>query len=69
MVLAKVVGTLVSTQKESSMDGLKFLVLQNVDIDGKSMQSMPVLEKWYYMPVEVLPVKQNKQIIALAMQL
>jgi microcompartment protein CcmK/EutM len=37
MVLAKVVGTLVSTQKESSMDGLKFLVLQNVDIDGKSI--------------------------------
>ncbi len=36
MVLAKVVGTLVSTQKESSMDGLKFLVLQNVDIEGKS---------------------------------
>jgi microcompartment protein CcmK/EutM len=36
MVLAKVVGTLVSTQKESSMDGLKFLVLQNVAIDGKS---------------------------------
>jgi microcompartment protein CcmK/EutM len=36
MVLAKVVGTLVSTQKESSMDGLKFLVLQNVNIEGKS---------------------------------
>jgi len=35
MVLAKVVGTLVSTQKESSMDGLKFLVLQNVDIEGQ----------------------------------
>ena len=35
MVLAKVVGTLVSTQKESSMDGLKFLILQNVDIEGK----------------------------------
>jgi microcompartment protein CcmK/EutM len=36
MVLAKVVGTLVSTQKESSMDGLKFLVLQNVDLEGKA---------------------------------
>ena len=35
MVLAKVVGTLVSTQKQSSMDGLKFLILQNVDIEGK----------------------------------
>ena len=36
MVLAKVVGTLVSTQKEPSMDGLKFLILQNVDLDGKA---------------------------------
>ena len=34
MVLAKVVGTLVSTQKEASMEGLKFLVLQQVDLDG-----------------------------------
>ncbi len=34
MVLAKVVGTLVSTQKETSMEGLKFLVLQQVDLDG-----------------------------------
>lgn len=35
MVLAKVVGTLVSTQKEKSMEGLKFLVLQQVGMDGK----------------------------------
>jgi microcompartment protein CcmK/EutM len=35
MVLAKVVGTLVSTRKEESMDGLKFLVLQRVDLDGE----------------------------------
>jgi carbon dioxide concentrating mechanism protein CcmL len=35
MVLAQVVGTLVSTQKEASMDGLKFLILQAVDLDGK----------------------------------
>lgn len=34
MVLAKVVGTLVSTQKETSMEGLKFLVLQQVDLEG-----------------------------------
>jgi len=42
MVLAKVVGTLVSTQKESSMDGLKFLVLQNVDLEGKSSGSFVI---------------------------
>ncbi len=39
MVLAQVVGTLVSTQKEASMDGLKFLILQNVDMDGKATGS------------------------------
>lgn len=36
MVLAKVVGTLVATQKEQSLEGLKFLLLQNIDLDGKS---------------------------------
>lgn len=35
MVLAKVVGTVVSTRKEQSMEGLKFLVLQQVNLDGK----------------------------------
>ena len=35
MVLAKVVGTVVSTHKESSMDGLKFLLLCQVDLNGK----------------------------------
>ncbi len=36
MILAKVVGTVVATQKESSMDGLKFLTLQQVDLEGKA---------------------------------
>lgn len=35
MVLAKVIGTLVATRKEPSMEGLKFLVLRQVDLDGK----------------------------------
>lgn len=35
MVLAKVVGTVVSTRKEASMDGLKFLIVRAVDLDGK----------------------------------
>ncbi len=34
MILAKVVGTVVSTRKEESMEGLKFLVLQQVELDG-----------------------------------
>jgi microcompartment protein CcmK/EutM len=35
MVLAQVVGTVVATQKEASMEGLKFLLLQPVDLEGK----------------------------------
>jgi microcompartment protein CcmK/EutM len=35
MLLAQVIGTVVSTRKESSLDGLKFLVLRCVDLDGK----------------------------------
>ena len=35
MVLAKVVGTVVSTHKEESMEGLKFLILRPVALDGK----------------------------------
>lgn len=34
MYLAKVVGTLVATRKEPSLDGLKFLVLKQLDIEG-----------------------------------
>ncbi len=34
MVLAKVVGTVVSTRKEESMEGLKFLILRPVELDG-----------------------------------
>lgn len=35
MNLARVVGTVVASQKEKSMEGLKFLVLQQVDLDGR----------------------------------
>ncbi len=34
MNLAKVLGTVVSTQKESSLDGLKFLLLGLIDTSG-----------------------------------
>ncbi len=36
MNLAKVSGTVVSTRKEQSMEGLKFLIVQQVDLDGKN---------------------------------
>lgn len=35
MLLGRVVGTLVSTRKEESLDGLKFLILKQLDVEGK----------------------------------
>jgi microcompartment protein CcmK/EutM len=35
MLLGRVVGTLVSTRKEESLDGLKFLILKQLDIEAK----------------------------------
>ena len=35
MTLGKVVGTLVATRKETSLDGLKFMVVKTLDPDGK----------------------------------
>jgi carbon dioxide concentrating mechanism protein CcmL len=41
MQIAKVRGTVVSTQKEPALNGIKFLMVQLVDEDG---QGMPVYE-------------------------
>jgi microcompartment protein CcmK/EutM len=35
MILARVVGTVVATKKEPSMDGLRLMLVQPVDTDGK----------------------------------
>lgn len=35
MQLAKVIGTVVATRKEPSLDGLKFLVVRGIDDEGK----------------------------------
>jgi len=35
MNLGKVAGTLVATRKETSMDGLKFMLVKHVDAEGK----------------------------------
>ncbi len=35
MLLGKVVGTLVATRKETTLEGLKFLVLKQIDIEGQ----------------------------------
>lgn len=34
MLLGKVAGTLVATRKETSLSGLKFLVLKQLDVEG-----------------------------------
>ncbi|MFQ5502614.1 MAG: EutN/CcmL family microcompartment protein [Phycisphaerae bacterium] len=34
MLLAKVIGTVVASRKEESLDGLKFLLLSAVDVEG-----------------------------------
>ena len=36
MILGKVVGTVVASQKEPKIGGLKFLVVENVDPTGKA---------------------------------
>ncbi|MFH1262500.1 MAG: EutN/CcmL family microcompartment protein [Pseudomonadota bacterium] len=35
MVLGQVVGTVVSTRKDEKLQGLRFLVVKNLDLDGK----------------------------------
>ena len=42
MLLGRVVGTLVSTRKEPSLDGLKFLVVRRLTIDNKDADSYVV---------------------------
>jgi microcompartment protein CcmK/EutM len=36
MLLGKVVGTVVATRKETTLDGLKFLVLRQLDLEGRA---------------------------------
>jgi microcompartment protein CcmK/EutM len=42
MNLGKVVGTVVSTQKEPVLDGIRFLLVRQVDTDGKETSSFVV---------------------------
>ena len=42
MLLGKVVGTLVSTRKDPKLEGLKFLVLQRLSIEGKPVEGYVV---------------------------
>ncbi len=35
MLIGQVVGTVVSTKKDEKLEGLRFLVVKNLDLDGK----------------------------------
>ena len=36
MLLGEVVGTVVASRKEATMDGFKFLLVESLDVDGKT---------------------------------
>ena len=42
MLLGKVVGTVVSTRKEPTLTGSKFLVVRGLDLDGKPTATLVV---------------------------
>jgi len=42
MILGKVVGTVVCTQKDEGLEGLKLLVVQSVDLEMKPQKSFVV---------------------------
>lgn len=42
MVLGKVIGTVVSTQKDKSFIGKKLLVVKSIDLDGKLLDPFVV---------------------------
>ncbi len=42
MLLGKVIGTLVATRKEPTLEGLKLLVVRGCDIDGKPTGALVV---------------------------
>lgn len=42
MLLGKVVGTVVATQKEPTLDGSRFLLVRGLDAEGKATSSLVV---------------------------
>ncbi len=42
MLLGRVIGTVVASRKEPSMDGLKFLLVRQIDVAGKDTSSYAV---------------------------
>ncbi len=42
MLLGRVAGTMVASRKEASMEGLKFLVVRHLDVEGSDLGSFVV---------------------------
>ena len=42
MFIGKVIGTVVSTRKERELEGLKFLVVRGLDLEGKPTSTLVV---------------------------
>ncbi|MCB0003195.1 MAG: EutN/CcmL family microcompartment protein [Anaerolineae bacterium] len=42
MLIGKVVGTIVATQKDEKLDGLRFMVVRQMTVDGKDTNSYVV---------------------------
>src|SRR3954470_1643157 len=42
MLIGKVVGTVVATRKEEELEGLKFLLVRGMDLDGKPTSTIVV---------------------------
>jgi len=42
MMIGKVVGTVIATRKEDELEGLKFLLVRGLDLDGKPTSALVV---------------------------
>ena len=42
MMIGKVVGTVIATRKEHELEGLKFLLVRGLDLDGKPTSTLVV---------------------------
>jgi len=42
VLLGQVIGTVVATRKDAELEGLKFLMVQNVNVDGEHQGTMVV---------------------------
>ena len=42
MLIGKVVGTVVATRKEEELEGLKFLLVRGLDLEGKATSTLVV---------------------------